>query len=115
MRPTSHLVGDEKMEALRKETPLEKARRIQKERGLKKTTGVEPQWLKKYPNITRGQAIQLFCRECMGYTKHRGGGSESQTWTIAGSMVKGCTDPQCPLYIFRPGAKRGLRLASNTS
>jgi len=71
--------------------------------------GIEPKWLKKFPNITRGQVVQLFCRECMGYTKHRGGGRESQNWVKAGQMAKDCTDPKCPLYIFRPGRKRELR------
>ena len=65
----------------------------------------EPIWMSKYPNITRSQAVKLFCRECMGYTKHRGGGKESKTWQVAGKMARECTDPECPLYKFRPGAK----------
>jgi len=91
------------MEALR----IEKPRREPKK-------GIEPRWLKKFPNITRAQAMQLFCRECMGYTRHRGGDSESQAWRKAGQMARECTDPKCPLYIFRPGGKRRLRPVQNT-
>jgi hypothetical protein len=38
--------------------------------------------------ITRAQAIKLFCIECMGFQK---------------SLVKDCTDQQCPLWPYRRG------------
>jgi hypothetical protein len=72
-------------------------------------TGIDPIWLKGYPQtkLIRSQAIQLFCRECMGYIKHRdGNGSSSQGWVMAGRLAKECTDLECPLYRFRPGAKK---------
>jgi hypothetical protein len=97
------------VEALR-ETPLEKAGRVKQERGGR----IDPGWLDNYPNITRGQAIQVFCRECMGYTKHRGDGKNSLGWKLTGGLVRECTDPECPLYKFRPGAKKGPRLVENT-
>lgn len=74
---------------------------------------IEPEWLKKYPKITRAQAIQLFCRECFGYTKHRKGWCDSETWVIAGRMARECTDAECPLFRFRPGLKRGRRAQKN--
>jgi len=71
--------------------------------------GIDPIWLGGYPQVRliRSRAIQLFCRECMGYTKHRGGDNNSQGWVMAGKMAKECTDPECPLFQFRPGAKKG--------
>lgn len=96
------------MEALN----LHRAEALRPKRKAKK--GIEPGWLEKYPQITRAQAVQVFCRECMGYAKHRGGGDESQTWSIAGKMARECTDTECPLYRFRPGAKKGPRLVENT-
>ena len=65
----------------------------------------EPLWMQRYPNITRGQAINLFCRECMGYTNHRERGI-SETWQMAGNAIRECTDSGCPLFRFRPGARR---------
>ena len=91
---------------------LFKAEEIQLKKKAKR--GIEPEWMKKYPQITRAQAVQVFCRECMGYTKHRGGGPESQAWKKAGQMARECTDTECPLYRFRPGARKGLKLISNT-
>jgi hypothetical protein len=38
--------------------------------------------------ITRAQAIKLMCIECMGFQK---------------SLVKDCTDLQCPLWPYRKG------------
>ena len=38
--------------------------------------------------ITRAQAIKLQCIECMGFQK---------------SLVKDCSDQQCPLWPFRKG------------
>ena len=76
-------------------------------KGTKRTPreGAEPIWMGRYPNITRSQAVQLFCRECMGYSKHRGDSIVSETWQVAGKMAKECTDGDCPLNRFRPGAK----------
>jgi len=108
------------MEA-RKETPLEKGRRIQEEMRRKgilvkpEKTQIEPLWMRNYPNLTRAQAMSLFCRECMGYTKHREEGKESQPWVTAGKMAKECTDPECPLFGFRPGARRGLSVKKNNT
>lgn len=89
-----------------------KAKEMQRKKKGKR--GIEPEWMRRYPQITRAQAIQVFCRECLGYTKHRGGGSESQAWKMAGQMAKECSDKLCPLYRFRPGARGGLKLVSKT-
>ncbi len=42
----------------------------------------------KKKRLTRGQAIQSFCVECMGYQPQ---------------FVKDCTAPDCVLYPFRLG------------
>jgi hypothetical protein len=56
--------------------------------------------------LTRGQAIRLFCLECMGYTKHRSNGTRvSVTRGEASAEVRRCTDPECPLYRYRLGAE----------
>jgi len=82
-----------------------------------KKKGIEPIWLWNYPDITRGQAVKVFCRECMGYTKHRENKGISETWAVAGKMVRGCTDTGCPLFRFRPGVRRssGTRKSDSTA
>lgn len=77
---------------------------------MPETKSRDPGWLKKFPNITRKQAMDLFCHECMGYAKHRGNGI-SETWINSGKEVALCTDLMCPLFKFRPGAKKSSRIA----
>jgi len=80
-------VKGEKMEVLKKETPLEKAR---KARGKKTRM-----------KLSRGQAMTLFCLECMGYDGHRNNGTGTISRTKAAFEVTKCTDPECPLFEWR--------------
>jgi hypothetical protein len=57
--------------------------------------------------LTRGEAIKLFCLECMGYTKHRSNPVGSVTKGGASSEVKKCTDTECPLYRYKSGIEMG--------
>lgn len=75
------------MEALKKETPLEKAR---KARG--KTSRMK---------LSRAQAMTLFCLECMGYDAHRSNGTRAISKIKAAFEVTKCTDPECPLFEWR--------------
>jgi len=56
--------------------------------------------------FTRGQAIVLFCRECMGYDAHRGG-KVGTPYIKAGMLVKECEDKGCPLWSYRNGMEEG--------
>ena len=82
--------------------------------------------------LTRGQAIKLFCLECMGYQGHRNDGASNiarrsiVTPGEAYEEVKKCGDLECPFHAFRldritipghplknvsqsiPGASRGI-------
>jgi hypothetical protein len=53
--------------------------------------------------LTRGEAIRLFCLECVGYTKHRSNLTGSVAKRVASAEVTKCTDPECPLYPYRLG------------
>jgi len=59
--------------------------------------------------LTRGQAINMFCRECMGYDGYRGG-KVGTPFKKAAMMVKDCPDKECPLWPYRTGiAEQGYR------
>ena len=68
----------------------------------------DPKWLIKYPHLTRKQAMDLFCHECMGYTKHRDKYGPSENWVSAGMEAAQCTDGKCPLYPYRPKTTKKL-------
>ncbi len=53
--------------------------------------------------LTRGQAIMLFCHECMGFDRHRTKGTGCVSYHSAGFEVSKCPDNQCPLWVFRLG------------
>jgi hypothetical protein len=55
--------------------------------------------------LTRGEAIRLFCLECVGYTRHRSNPTGSVTKGIASAEVRKCTDLECPLYRYRLGTE----------
>lgn len=67
--------------------------------GMKKS-----QLQKIYDGKARPSAVYLFCHECMGYDKHRGGKS-SVSYLEAGHAVSGCLSKKCPLYAYRKDKK----------
>jgi len=75
------------MEALRKETALEKARKARGKQSRMK--------------LSRAQAMTLFCLECVGYDGHRGDSTRSVKRREASHEITQCTDTECPLYEWR--------------
>ena len=54
-----------------------------------------------YEGRSRKKAINLFCRECMGYDGHRVGGKSLRSYNEATQEVANCPCVACPLYPYR--------------